>query len=164
MINSRPTSHPESTSACFALQVYVYYELQSFYQNHKRYALLVLPNILQTPFLCTPEPCCHLLAVYFRYVRSLVSAQLGGKNKAPNTLGTCAPQQYVNDMENAVDPSNNAALIDSAAVDPCGLMPYSYFNDSYVMSQQQPGGALTVVDMDVSPSCSSSSAYSLAIS
>ena len=84
-------------------------------------------------------------------MRSLVSAQLGGKNKAPNTLGTCAPQQYVNDMENAVDPSSNAALNDSAAVDPCGLMPYSYFNDSYVMSQQQPGGALTVVDMDVSP-------------
>ncbi|DBB12141.1 hypothetical protein WJX82_010754 [Trebouxia sp. C0006] len=98
--------------------VYVYYELQSFYQNHKR------------------------------YVRSLVSAQLGGKNKAPNTLGTCAPQQYVNDMENAVDPSTNVALNNSAAVDPCGLMPYSYFNDSYAMSQQQPGGALTVVDMD----------------
>ena len=111
-----------------------------------------------------PLPRCQPFALYFRYVRSLVSAQLGGKNKAPNTLGTCAPQQYVNDMENAVDPRNGEALSDNAAVDPCGLMPYSYFNDSYVMSQQQPGGALTVVDLDVSPSCSSSSACSLAVS
>ncbi|KAA6416964.1 MAG: hypothetical protein FRX49_13064 [Trebouxia sp. A1-2] len=95
-----------------------------------------------------PLPRCQPFALYFRYVRSLVSAQLGGKNKAPNTLGTCAPQQYVNDMENAVDPRNGEALSDNAAVDPCGLMPYSYFNDSYVMSQQQPGGALTVVDLD----------------
>ena len=60
-------------------------------------------------------------------------------------------------MQNAVDPSNGQALSDGAAVDPCGLMPYSYFNDSYVMSQQQPGGALTIVDLDVSPSCSFSS-------
>ena len=60
-------------------------------------------------------------------------------------------------MQNAVDPRNGQALSDGAAVDPCGLMPYSYFNDSYVMSQQQPGGALTIVDLDVSPSCSFSS-------
>lgn len=98
--------------------VYVYYELQSFYQNHKR------------------------------YVRSLVSSQLGGKNKAPSTLGQCAPQQYVDGTANTVDPTTGDVLTDNAAVDPCGLMPYSYFNDSYVMSQQQPGGDLTAIDLD----------------
>jgi len=86
-----------------------------------------------------------------RYVRSLVSAQLGGKNKAPSTLGTCAPQQYVNGQEGQINPLTGLEFEDSAAVDPCGLMPYSYFNDSYSVTQVQPGGTAEAVPLDVSP-------------
>lgn len=104
----------------------------------------------QTCFFSSLLHYCHLAHFVFRYVRSLVSSQLGGKNKAPSTLGQCAPQQYVDGTEGTADPTTGDVLTDNAAVDPCGLMPYSYFNDSYVMSQQQPGGDLTVIDMDVS--------------
>lgn len=107
-----------TTSKHMKAPVYLYYELQHFYQNHKR------------------------------YVRSLVSAQLGGKNKAPSTLGTCAPQQYVNGIEGTTDPATGEPLVDGAAVDPCGLMPYSYFNDTYTLTQQEPGAAASAVTLD----------------
>ena len=83
----------------------------------------------------------------YRYVRSTVDAQLGGENKAPNTLGQCEPQQYVNNQENFV--YNGVALPDNAGIDPCGLLPHSYFNDSFTLSQQQPGAAVTNLALDV---------------
>lgn len=75
--------------------VYLYYELQRYYQNHKR------------------------------YVRSLNSNQLGGKYEAPGSLGTCAPQQY------ASDSADGTPVPPNTEINPCGLMPYSYFNDSF---------------------------------
>ena len=78
------------------------------------------------------------------YVRSLVSSQLGGQNKAPDTLGQCAPQQWFANTENF------DSLPDSGAIDPCGLMPYSYFNDSFVLLQTQPGGTTAHIYVDVS--------------
>ena len=106
------------------------------------YSLIVL--YLEEPaFIVIAHKLC-------RYVRSLVSAQLGGKNKAPSTLGTCAPQQYVNGIEGTTDPATGEPLVDGAAVDPCGLMPYSYFNDTYTLTQQEPGAAASAVTLDVS--------------
>ena len=80
----------------------------------------------------------------------MVSAQLGGEDKAANTLGTCAPQNYVNQQANLV--YNGVALPASAAIDPCGLVAHSYFNDTVGVSLQQPGAAAsTAVTLDVSP-------------
>lgn len=79
-----------------------------------------------------------------RYVRSMVSAQLGGEDKQPNTLGQCAPQNYVNQQ------AGFEGLPDDAAINPCGLVAHSYFNDSFTISTQQPGGAATPVTLDVS--------------
>ena len=75
-----------------------------------------------------------------------MSSQLGGENKAPNTLGTCAPQQYFANTAGFDD------LPDNAAIDPCGLMPYSYFNDSYTLTSTPAGGGTsTAVVLDVGP-------------
>jgi hypothetical protein len=83
------------------LQIYVYYELNKFYQNHKR------------------------------YVRSRDDNQLakGGTGSAE-----CAPQQYVN---GTLDPS----LPHDGAINPCGLIAWSFFNDSFSASVLGPGAA-----------------------
>ena len=82
-----------------------------------------------------------LCVALYRYVRSLVSSQLGGENKAPNTLGQCAPQQYVANTQ------NYPGLLDQGAIDPCGLMAFSYFNDSFTLAQ---GAEATPLSLDVS--------------
>lgn len=88
-----------------------------------------------------------LTGVTCRYVRSMVSAQLGGEDKAASTLGQCAPQNYVNQQ------AGFQGLPDNAAIDPCGLVAYSYFNDTFAISTQQPGAAAaTPVTLDVSSS------------
>ena len=74
-----------------------------------------------------------------------MSAQLGGEDKAPNTLGQCAPQNYVNQQ------AGFQGLPDNAAIDPCGLVAHSYFNDTFAIFTQQPGAAAaTSVALDVS--------------
>lgn len=65
--------------------------------------------------------------------------------KAPSTLGTCAPQQYVDGIEDTTDPATGEALDDGTGLDPCGLMLYSYFNETYTLTQQQPGSVASVV-------------------
>lgn len=74
----------------------------------------------------------------------MVSAQLGGEDKEPNTLGQCAPQNYVNQQ------AGFAGLPNNAAINPCGLVAHSYFNDSFAISTTQPGGAPTAANLDVS--------------
>ena len=57
--------------------------------------------------------------------------------KASSTLGTCAPQQYVDGIEGTTNPATGEALDDGTGLDPCGLM--LYFNETYTLTQQQPG-------------------------
>ena len=84
---SAPCVHPR--------QVYVYYSLHSFYQNHKR------------------------------YVRSRNDAQLAGKTTAPGVK--CQPEQFLGG--NQAQPIN-----------PCGLIAWSLFNDSFTANVSGPAG------------------------
>ena len=68
-----------------------------------------------------------------RYVRSLDSDQLGGNYVDASGLGSCAPQQYADSSE-YLD-FNGAAVPPNTAINPCGLMAYSYFNDSFSLRQ-----------------------------
>ena len=92
-------------------QVYVYYELGKYYQNHKR------------------------------YVRSRDDNQMAGKGTGS---GKCAPEQYVGG-------NPNPALPQDGAITPCGLIAWSFFNDSFgdAASLMGPGGAATPVTLDV---------------
>eukprot|EP00201_Polytomella_parva_P000988 CAMPEP_0175075368 /NCGR_PEP_ID=MMETSP0052_2-20121109/21956_1 /TAXON_ID=51329 ORGANISM="Polytomella parva, Strain SAG 63-3" /NCGR_SAMPLE_ID=MMETSP0052_2 /ASSEMBLY_ACC=CAM_ASM_000194 /LENGTH=229 /DNA_ID=CAMNT_0016344035 /DNA_START=376 /DNA_END=1062 /DNA_ORIENTATION=- len=67
--------------------VYVYYELDGFYQNHRR------------------------------YVRSRSDIQLA-KQKGSESLDYCTPQRYFNGNH-------------SETINPCGLIAWSFFNDTY---------------------------------
>lgn len=53
---------------------------------------------------------------FFRYVKSMNEKQLVGENPGSNALKDCEPKLKLNG---------------SAIVNPCGLMAWSYFNDSY---------------------------------
>lgn len=76
-----------------------------------------------------------------------MSSQLGGENKAPDTLGQCAPQQWVDNTEGLNVPGVGP-LPDMAAIDPCGLMAFSYFNDSFSLASG--AGATNAIPLDVS--------------
>jgi hypothetical protein len=76
--------------------IYVFYEVQKFYQNHKR------------------------------YVRSRNDNQMGGDTSA--TAGSsCEPERYVNG-------SANANLPNDGNINPCGLIAWSFFNDTYSLA------------------------------
>ena len=45
----------------------------------------------------------------------------------------CAPQQYVGGAP-------NASLPDNGAINPCGLIAWSFFNDSYTAAATGPDG------------------------
>mmetsp|Transcript_23148 Transcript_23148/g.58149 ORF Transcript_23148/g.58149 Transcript_23148/m.58149 type:complete len:362 (+) Transcript_23148:449-1534(+) len=68
--------------------VYIYYQLDNFYQNHRR------------------------------YVKSRSSEQLQGDTGTGVDTQDCAPKQYAN---------NDPSLL----INPCGLVAWSYFNDTY---------------------------------
>ena len=106
----------DMTTLLAAVQVYVYYELGKYYQNHKR------------------------------YVRSRDDNQMAGKGSGS---GKCAPEQYVGG-------NPNPSLPNQGAVTPCGLIAWSFFNDSFgdAASVQGPGPGAppTSVQLDVSPS------------
>eukprot|EP00884_Botryococcus_braunii_P008318 jgi/Botrbrau1/17488/Bobra.0054s0071.2 len=90
------------------LQVYVYYHLNSFYQNHKR------------------------------YVRSRDDSQNGGNTGTP--ASQCDPQQYIRGQQNSSLPNDGGIV-------PCGLIAWSFFNDTFAVSLQRgdTGTALPVV-------------------
>jgi LEM3 (ligand-effect modulator 3) family / CDC50 family len=73
---------------------------------------------------------CHC-----RYVRSLDSKQLGGKN---STSGACEPVQYLGDN------GKNNSLPNQGRVNPCGLIAYSNFNDTFAVSV---GGRAQTIDV-----------------
>jgi len=72
--------------------VYVYYELDNFYQNHRR------------------------------YVKSRSDSQLRGDSVSSSSLDTaCKPEAFLRGDKTQV-------------INPCGLIAWSYFNDTYAMS------------------------------
>ncbi|WIA33459.1 hypothetical protein OEZ86_006589 [Tetradesmus obliquus] len=84
--------------------VFVYYELDGVYQNHRR------------------------------YVRSRSDVQLAGKNASATDLAACNPQLYL---------GGNTSMM----INPCGLVAWSNFNDSYSMSRVAADGRETVLDV-----------------
>lgn len=90
----------------------MYYELDKYYQNHKR------------------------------YVRSRDDNQMAGNAGGSSK---CAPQQYV-------DGSPNASLPHDGEINPCGLIAWSFFNDSYSAAVVGPDGKPVPLELDVSSS------------
>lgn len=77
----------------------------------------------------------NLLCLFCRYVRSLDSKQLGGKNSSSSA---CEPIQYVGDR------GRNGSLPNDGKVNPCGLIAWSNFNDTFSASV---GGRALAIDV-----------------
>lgn len=86
--------------------------------------------------------------LFCRYVRSLNSDQTGGENVAPSDLGACAPQQFADVLQDGTPAPPNTAI------NPCGLMAYSYFNDTFDLTD----GSRSM-GLDVSCPCALHTAY-----
>jgi hypothetical protein len=65
-------------------------------------------------------------------VRSRDDSQTGGNGGDP--ASECQPQQYIGGSPNASLPNNGAIV-------PCGLIAWSFFNDTFAVGIQQPGEA-----------------------
>jgi len=75
-----------------------------------------------------------------RYVRSRNDKQMGSVTST--TAGSsCAPEQYVNG-------SGNGALPADGNIDPCGLIAWSFFNDTYSLTRAS-GSAVNVDETDL---------------
>ncbi len=77
-----------------------------------------------------------------RYVRSQLAGTSSGSSR-------CAPQQYVGGQP-------NASLAHDGAINPCGLIAWSFFNDSFSAAIVTPDGAAMPLDsqaFDVSYPC-----------
>jgi hypothetical protein len=82
--------------------VYIYYQLDNFYQNHRR------------------------------YVKSRSFNQLKGEYLTIDKLADCDPIKKVGDLsENQKYNLNKVKMQDTDPAIPCGLVAKSYFNDSY---------------------------------
>lgn len=82
--------------------IYVYYQLDNFYQNHRR------------------------------YVKSRDNEQLAGKYLKVNELSDCDPIIKVQDLwENQKKNLNDKPIDDESPAIPCGLVAKSYFNDTF---------------------------------
>ena len=109
LLGGDATSEADKVHLTANPQVYVYYELDRYYQNHKR------------------------------YVRSRDDSQTGSGSGGSSK---CAPQQYVN---GAPDPS----LPHNGEINPCGLIAWSFFNDSYTANVVGPDGVPVPLELDV---------------
>jgi len=81
--------------------VYMYYKLENFYQNHRRYAM------------------------------SRDDSQLAGNDFSYSDLSDCEPFAYYGEFQGIS--SNKSA---SQLYCPCGLIAWSMFNDSFVLSNE----------------------------
>ncbi len=70
------------------------------------------------------QQCLKHWSVRHRYVRSLDSKQLGGKN---STSSACAPIRYLGG-------STNDSLPNDGRINPFGLIAWSNFNDTFAVS------------------------------
>lgn len=89
--------------------------------------VLPLPGLA---YLLTPRVPC-------RYVRSLDSSQLGGDN---STSSACDPIRYVNGG------SSNTSLPNGGRINPCGLIAWSNFNDTFAAAA---GGRPLAIDVSI---------------
>ncbi|KAK9806926.1 hypothetical protein WJX72_007738 [[Myrmecia] bisecta] len=78
--------------------VFVYYELDNFYQNHRR------------------------------YVKSRSDQQLRGEEAASSSLKDCEPELYVGGDRDKM-------------INPCGLIAWSYFNDTFALAVTETGSS-----------------------
>jgi len=85
--------------------VYVYYEINNFYQNHRR------------------------------YFKSKSPEQLRDKEvKSASAVSDCEPVQYNKNLEHTTVSIGGTTLVADAVAFPCGAMARSYFNDSYAIT------------------------------
>lgn len=106
-----------TTSVPLSAPVYVYYQLGNYYQNYRRCVVATLQGV-------HPHP-------QHRYINSVSWKQVHGVNQTSSQLSACNPLLYV-----YYDPSTNQRIANSSFPDdgmisPCGLWPWSYFNDTY---------------------------------
>lgn len=115
----RNTPVPNECKASFTIEtdvagpIYVYYQLDNFYQNHRR------------------------------YVKSRSFNQLNGQYLAADASGLkeCDPIMFNKDLPSNTMSFNNkrnlSAFPDEPAI-PCGLVAKSFFKDTYVLNQMSP--------------------------
>lgn len=113
---SLPTSPPHP-------QIYVYYELTDFFQNHKRYVRSRDDNQMGGGGAPPPDGTIDD-----------VGGGLGVKGPAER----CEPRRYAPGSELAGSPSGQRPVIS-----PCGLVAWSNFNDSFTASLLLPGAEQT---------------------
>ena len=104
--------------------VMVYYQLDNFYQNHRR------------------------------YVKSRDNDQLNGKYLPVDQLSDCDPIKKVEDLWlNQKKNLNGVQLADSEPAIPCGLVAKSFFNDTYELwmkgTNGEPDKNITIIDSNI---------------
>lgn len=95
----------------------MYYQLDNFYQNHRR------------------------------YVKSVSFPQLRGENYTVAQLGDCDPILTNSDLGFKFAADKTTLLNPDGPANPCGLVAKSFFNDSFALYQQQNGGSYTNIDI-----------------
>jgi len=85
--------------------VYVYYEINNFYQNHRRYFKSKSPEQLRDQ-----------------------------KVQTASAVSDCDPVTYNKDIPFTTTSIGGTTLVTDAVAFPCGAMARSYFNDSYAMT------------------------------
>lgn len=104
--------------------IYVYYQLDNFYQNHRR------------------------------YVKSRSNEQLMGTDLDVNQLSDCEPITQNRNLGNWVQYAydNTTLLVQDAAAFPCGLVAKSYFNDTFELWRTDAGvqvNNISIADNDI---------------
>ena len=152
-------------------QVYLYYELDSYYANHKRYVrsrddnqlagalsqdavflvLRMCGGVVPLELHVMREAGCpegHALARGAGVAGTRCTRISGGHDLRLNIAGDgsgsskCAPQQYVGGQP-------NASLPHDGAINPCGLIAWSFFNDSYTAAAVGADGVAAPLQLDV---------------
>lgn len=87
--------------------IYVYYQLDNFYQNHRR------------------------------YVKSRSNEQLMGTELTIDQLDDCDPIKSNKDLGRIKAYDDSTLLDQEAAAFPCGLVAKSFFNDTFTMKNDE---------------------------